>query len=390
MTAKHTYHTIVLGLGGIGSGALYWLSRRLGSEVLGLEQFEIGHVRGSSQDHSRIIRLSYHTPYYVELAKHAYSAWTELEADAGEKLIVRTGGIDLTPADATIPIGDYTGSLDAAGVPYEMLSAAEVMYRFPQFRLTDDIRGLYQAESGIAPAAKCMAAHLRMAKAHGAAIRDNAPITGIRADGDELEITAGGELYRARNLVICAGPWINNALAYFGRKLPMTVTQEQVTYMAAPRRDDFAPERFPVWIWMTEPCYYGFPVYGESGTKVAQDVGGQEVTAETRTYEVDQPALKQCLDWMERYIPGGVGPILYTKTCLYDMPPDRNFILDALPDQPNVFVADGAAHGFKFTSLFGQIMAGLAVDGSTPHDLSPFSISRPILLEENPVRNFMV
>lgn len=390
MTLKNTYHTIVLGLGGVGSGALYWLSRRLGGEVLGLEQFEIGHVKGSSQDHSRIIRLSYHTPYYVELAKHAYSAWGELEADADEKLIVRTGGLDLSPAGATIPIEDYTHSMDAAGVPYEMLDAREVMHRFPQFHLSDDIRGLYQPEGGVAPAAKCMAAHLRMARAHGAVVRDNAPVTGIRPVGDELEITAGGETYRAHNLVICAGPWINHALAYFGLRLPITITKEQVTYLAAPMLDDFAPERFPVWIWMNEPCFYGFPVYGEPGTKVAQDVGGGEVTPETRDYEVDQEALKRCLDWMERYLPGGMGPILYTKTCLYDMPPDRNFILDSLPEQPNVFVADGAAHGFKFTSLFGRIMAGLAVDRLTPHDLTPFRIDRPILLEENPTKSFMV
>jgi sarcosine oxidase len=312
---KNTFHSIVLGLGGIGSGALYWLSRRLGGDVLGLEQFEIGHVKGSSQDHSRIIRLSYHTPFYVELARHAYAAWADLEADAGEKLIIRAGGLDLSPAGAAIPIEDYTRSMDAAGVLYEMLDSKEVMYRFPQFRLTDDIRGLYQAEGGIAPAAKCIAAHLRMAQAHGAAVRDNAPVSTIRPVGAELEIAAGGDVYHARNLILCAGAWINHALAHFGRKLPITVTQEQVTYLAAPNLDEFAPGRFPVWIWMDEPCFYGFPVYGEPGTKIAQDVGGDEVSPETRDYKVNQAALGRCLAWMERYLPGGTGPILYTKTC---------------------------------------------------------------------------
>ena len=65
---RRDYEYIVLGLGGLGSGATYWLSRKAGEEVLGIEQFELGHVRGESQDHSRIIRLSYHTPEYVELA----------------------------------------------------------------------------------------------------------------------------------------------------------------------------------------------------------------------------------------------------------------------------------------------------------------------------------
>ena len=77
---KTDFEYIVLGLGGFGCAAAYWLARRAGTEVLGLEQFELGHVRGESQDHSRIIRLSYHTPGYVELAKHAYLAWEELPA----------------------------------------------------------------------------------------------------------------------------------------------------------------------------------------------------------------------------------------------------------------------------------------------------------------------
>src|SRR5689334_2313735 len=91
------YDYIVIGLGGIGSAAAYWLARRAGAEVLGLEQFELGHVRGASHDHSRIIRLSYHSPTYVRLAHGAYAAWDTVAAEAGEQLVLRTGGIDLEP-----------------------------------------------------------------------------------------------------------------------------------------------------------------------------------------------------------------------------------------------------------------------------------------------------
>ena len=125
--------------GDVGGGGRVARSRA-GVDVLGLEQFDIGHVFGGSQDHSRIIRLSYHTPEYVELAKHAYKSWATLEEEAGETLIVKTGGLDLTHPSTSIPISHYTNSLDVAGVPYEMLSAHEVMYRWPQFRLTDEIR----------------------------------------------------------------------------------------------------------------------------------------------------------------------------------------------------------------------------------------------------------
>jgi sarcosine oxidase len=387
---KHDYEYIVLGLGGIGSAAAYWLARRAGGDVLGLEQFAIGHVRGASQDHSRIIRLSYHSPVYVELAKHSYRAWAALEHDADESLILRTGGLDFGPRESALPLSDYSESLSASGVPFESLDAAEIMHRWPQFQLTDDIHGIYQAEGGIAPAARCNAAHIRMARAHGAALREHAPVRSLRPVGDEIEVATDDATYRCRKLVVAADAWTNQVLANFGLKLPLTVTQEQVSYFASPQPADFAPERFPVWIWMDEPSFYGLPVYGEAGPKAGQDVGGREVSAETRTFDRDPAAHQRLEGFLRRYIPGALGPVIYTKTCLYTLTPDRDFVIDSLPEQPNVLVALGAAHAFKFASLFGKILSELAIDGATACDISTFNIDRPILREERPAQSFMI
>jgi sarcosine oxidase len=122
-TARRDWDAIVIGLGAIGSGAAYWLSRTLGAGVLGLEQFEFDHVRGASADHSRIIRLSYHRPDYVRLARRAYESWAVVESEAGEPIVTVTGGLDLWPADPAIPQADYTASLTAEGVPFELLDA---------------------------------------------------------------------------------------------------------------------------------------------------------------------------------------------------------------------------------------------------------------------------
>src|SRR5262245_54800878 len=183
---KRDYEYIVLGLGGLGSGAAYWLSRTAGADVLGFEQFELGHARGESQDHSRIIRLSYHTPGYVELAKFAYRAWEELERDAGEQVVLRTGGLDVGPRESAIPLSSYSDSMDAAGVTYERLDAGEIMRRWPQWRLADDMHGLFQEQSGIAMAARANAAHLRMAREHGATLRDRMPVEAIQAARGEV------------------------------------------------------------------------------------------------------------------------------------------------------------------------------------------------------------
>jgi sarcosine oxidase len=380
---------IVLGLGGIGSAAAYWLSKR-GVRVIGLEQFELGHDRGESQDHSRIIRLSYHDPDYVRLAQAAYASWAEVERESGDRLVIRTGGLDLFPAGAAIAQDDYTSAMDACGVAYERWAADETMRRYPQFELEEDVETLFQEQSGIAAAARANAAHQRLALGYGADLREDARVQAIETRGDEVTVRAGGRTLRAGRLVICAGPWTNDALAHFGLQLNLDVTREQVIYLEPIELELFEPERFPIWIWMDEPSYYGFPVFGEPAVKVAQDAGGEITTADTRDFDVDEENRRRVLEFARRTIPRAVGRERYIKTCLYTMPPDRDFIVDRVPGQDRVLLCVGAGHAFKFSTQLGRVLAELALDGETPHDLSRFRADRGILTEPNAPRSWMV
>ncbi len=391
---RNDWDAIVVGLGAIGSGAAYWLSRRLGDRVLGLEQFELGHARGAGQDHSRIIRLSYHRPDYVRLARRAYEAWAEVEAEGRVRIVTTTGGLDIGPRDAAIPLADYIDAMTAEAVPFEHLDGAEIARRWPQWRLGDEHHGLYQADAGIADPNRGNAAHQRLARAHGATLLERAPVARLgelAGGGIQVEL-ADGTVHRAPHVVIAADAWTNDLLASFDRRLPLTIIQAQVTYFAAPDPTRFAPDRFPIWIWMDDPSFYGFPAYGEAGPKAAEDVGGDEVTPATRTFERNEVGFRRLTDFLARHLPEHLGPEIVTKTCLYTLTPDRDFVVDRLPDQPDVLVALGAAHAYKFASVLGRILSELAVDGSTPSagELERFTIDRPILLEANPVTSFLV
>ena len=389
---RRDWDVIVIGLGALGSAAAYWASIRPGTRVFGLERFELGHARGASSDHSRIIRLSYHRPDYVRLAKRAYETWAEVEAAANERIVTMTGGLDLWPAEAAIPEVDYTASLAAEHVPYESLGADEVMRRWPQWRLADDVRGLWQAQGGIADPYKGNGAHRGLAMANGARLIDRTPVSTIRAVGDELEVDAGGETHRAGRVILTVDAWTNGLIQSFGRRLPLTVTQEQVTYLACPDPSRFAPDRFPVWIWMDEPSFYGFPTYGERGPKAAQDVGGRPVDPDTRDFEPDDAGFDRVRDFLAAHLPEAVGPPIMTKTCLYTLTPDRDFVVDRLPEAPGLLLGLGAAHGFKFASVLGRILVELALDGRTPSapELEAFAIDRPVLLERDPAPSWMV
>jgi sarcosine oxidase len=369
------YEYIVLGLGGIGCAAAYRLARLAGPQVLGLEQFELGHDNGASQDHSRIVRLSYHAPEYVRLAKGAFAAWRELEEDAGRPLLRTTGGLDFSPAGGGEDLSVYSSSLEACGVPFELLGADEVMRTWPQFRLSEDVSCLYQQDSGIAPAALCNATHAELARRHGATLLERTPATSVAVSDGEVEVSAGERRFRGRKLVVAADAWTNEVLAPLGVSVPLRVTQEQVTYFHIPG-DGFGPERMPVWIWLGDPCFYGIPAYGEAGIKVGQDAGGREVTPATRSFDADEDALGRVVNFVGELFPDIPGGTIHTKSCLYTMPPDRDFVLDTLPGFPEVLVVQGAAHGYKFAAVFGKILAELAVDGHSEHDLGRFRFDR--------------
>lgn len=381
---------IVIGLGGIGSAAAYWLSRTAGSKVLGLEQFELGHVRGESQDHSRIIRLSYHKPEYVEFAKQAYSAWKVLETDSKDELVIRTGGLDLWPPNAFIPMSDYTESLTACHVPYEVWNADEIRKWYPQFLIEDGTTGMFQSDAGIAAAARANFAHQKMARENGAVLKEHTKVMSIFEKEGEYEVNLQDGFYRGRKLIITGGPWSNELLSKFEIQLPLTVTQEQVAYFVPNDLNEFRPDRFPIWIWMDEPSFYGFPVFGESAVKAGQDVGGKEVTADTRTFDLDLDAFERLQKFMKKVLPGAMNRLLYTKSCLYTLTPDRDFVIDALPQNPNCFVAIGAGHAFKFASVIGKVLSELAIKGTTESNIDLFRLDRPILKEINPRKSFLV
>jgi sarcosine oxidase len=370
----------VIGLGGLGSASAYWLARR-GVSVVGFEQFELGHVRGASHDHSRIIRRSYHTPEYVRLTADAYDAWRSVEADGSRPIITTTGGIDLFPPGAAIDHHTYTSSLAAESVPFEWIDGAEVCRRWPAFshgtRVTDDVMAVYSPETGIVPAGAGTAELQRLAHEYGAQLRANTRVLAVRPVGGEVEIVTEAGVTRVGSVVVAADAWTNRLLAPLGLDVPMAVTREQVSYFSHVDLDRFDIGRFPVWIWMDDPSFYGFPVYGDmSAVKGSEDCGGREVDPDTRTFEPDAPMEARLATFMEELVGPGFGAPR-TTTCLYTLTSDRDFLLDRLPDHPQICVALGAAHGFKFASWFGRTLADLACGEPPGPELAPFSFQRP-------------
>jgi sarcosine oxidase len=378
-----TYDAIVVGLGAIGSAAAYRLAAAGDRRILGLEQFELGHDRGASSDVSRITRLSYHRREYVELAIEAQAAWREIEQASGDTILTITGGLDLAPPGAAESIDDYAAAMTAAGVGFEWLDAVEVARRWPQWRLHPETRSIFQEAGGIADPERGNAAHQRLARAAGASLLERTGVTAIEDYRGELTVRTGdGRRFSTGSVVVAADAWTNELLEPLGHALPLTVTREQVTWFEAAEPTAFEPTRFPIWIWLDRPSFYGFPTYRGPGPKVGEDVGGRVTTASGRTFLTDPDCLARVEAFLAARMSGLIGPAVRTKTCLYTLTPDRDFVLDRLPEHPGVIVALGSAHAYKFAALFGTLLAELALDPTRRapgSKLELFAIERPAL-----------
>jgi sarcosine oxidase len=367
------YDAIVVGVGGMGSAALYHLAGR-GKRVLGLERFDVPHELGSSHGVTRIIRLAYfeHSDY-VPLMRRSYELWRDLQAEAGEQLLYTTGIVE---GGERIYEGVLRSCADH-GLPHEALTGAEANARFPAYRLPEEMPVVYQPDGGFVLPERCIVAHVEGALARGATVRARERVLEWEDTGSAVRVRTQRAEYETERLVVTAGAWSQSVA-----RLPdgmVRGVRQALAWLQPNRPEHFTPDRLPVFnLALDGEHFYGFPAFGIPGFKLGRydhfgEGGDPDGIPRDPTLEDELPLRA----FAERYFPGGAGPTLALKTCLFEPSPDEHFLIDFHPDTPSVVVGAGfSGHGFKFCSVVGEILADLAQDGATSHDIGLFRLDR--------------
>ena len=367
-----------MGGGLLGSAAARSLGARGVAAVL-LEQFEPGHARGSSHGATRIFRLSYPDPGYVRMAVRAGEAWARLEREAGERLLLRTGGLDAGPGAA-----GCAAALAECGVDHEWLAEPQIGARFPQIAAHPGERMLYQPDSGVCLAEATVAALQRLAQRDGVQVRPRTQVLRIDTDcGRAVLHTAGGDIC-ARVAVVAAGPWLAGLLAGAVARVPrLSATLQQVRYFAPAGPGDASWPTLIEWP-SAAPSWYVVPrAGGAPGVKVAAHVPGREVDPRDGPFGRIDPALEEAAaSYVRSRLPGLRPAGFAPETCLYTMTADEDFVLDR--EGPVVVAGGCSGHAFKFGPLLGEVLAGLALGEDTGLEDTGlaggrFSLSRPAL-----------
>ncbi|MFN2433699.1 MAG: N-methyl-L-tryptophan oxidase [Gemmatimonadota bacterium] len=372
------HDVIVVGVGGMGSAALYHLARR-GARVLGLERFEIPHELGSSHGESRIIRLAYaEDPRYVPLLRRAYELWRQLESLAGERLLVTTGGIDAGP-EASETVQGSLRSCALHGLPHEQLDPAELRRRFPALRLDSGMIGVYQPEAGFLLPERCVVAHAAAARELGAEIHTGERVRQWQVEDECVVVTTDRRSYRAGRLVLTVGAWTGSLVPSL---TDVAVPERQVVIWARPRRPDlFRLGSFPIFnLEAPEGRFYGCPIHDIPGVKIGRYHHRFERVDDlehvNRAFDAEDEEVLRV--GIRRYLPDADGPAIEMKTCLFTNSPDGHFLIDFLPGSRRVAIAAGfSGHGFKFCSVVGEVLAELVLETAAGPDIEMFRLDRP-------------
>lgn len=430
---------IVVGLGAHGAATFHQLARA-GQRVLGIDRFHPPHREGSSHGSSRITRLAVgEGAVYVPLAQESHRIWREIEARTGQSIYHATGGLVMGPADeageagaaAPAQVGQsgqagkagqvgqarQAGQVGtpgvarlrepgfarntiaiarACGIRHEVLDSAAIARRFPAFRLQGDEVGYYEPEAGYVRPELAIELQLALGREAGGELRFDDTVVAIepRAGGAGVTVRTGAGRFEADRVVLATGGWMPDWLKVLAPASWQASTRvyRQVMYWWEIEGDPalFAPGAFPVFIWHAgrgeaASVIYGFPSMSPGGPAVKTATEQYETATTAETFVGEVCADEIATMWSQRMrhrFQGLSGRAVDAVACKYTVTPDHQFLVDRLPDAPQVYVVSACSgHGFKHSAGLGKRVADWVTDGGDRHPLPLFAHRR---LEADP------
>lgn len=368
------FDAVVVGCGAMGSAVSYNLAKR-GLRVVNIERFNVNHKLGSSHGGTRIIRMAYfEDPRYVPLLRRAYRSWRELEARSGKRLLTVTGGLMIGRPEGELVRG-VLRSANEHRIPHRVLSRAEMSQEYPVFALDGSMCAVREEEAGVLAAEECVKAFVGEAGAEGCEFRSSERVLGWDGQPGGVEVRTDAGAYSADHLVFCAGPWTSSLLP----GLVPTKCERQVPFWFSPSPGGrMGPEEMPVFICEEGggSLFYGIPDMGD-GVKIARTHGGEECEPDSVRREVTAEDQRPVLEFIGRRMRGVAVPPTASTTCIYTNTPDLNFAIGRVPGDDRVTVVSACSgHGFKFSSVLGEVAAEIALDGEASMDVGFIGLER--------------
>jgi monomeric sarcosine oxidase len=362
-----TYDVAVIGAGVFGA----WTARHLrqaGRDVALVDAYGAANARASSGGESRIIRMGYGADeFYTRSAMRSLELWRKFFEETGQPLFHRTGVLWAATQDDSYT-ENTRRTLARCGVPFEVLSPAELKSRYPQMDFGPAAWGVFEPESGALMARRAVQAVVEDAARNGVAYLPEAVAPPAGKGSLPSVLTAGGTAIRAGTFVFACGPWLPRVFpGLLGKRIEPS-RQEAFFFGTPPGDHRFAPPAMPVWVDFSDPRGpYGFPDLENRGVKIALDEHGPLIDPDTADRTPSGGALAAAREFLGSRFPALRGaPLLEARVCQYENTSSGDFLLDRHPDFTNVWLAGGGSgHGFKHGPAVGEYLTARILEGGS-------------------------
>ncbi|PTM10074.1 MAG: N-methyl-L-tryptophan oxidase [Bacteroidetes bacterium] len=383
---ESNYDVIVIGVGSMGSSACYSLAKE-NINVLGIEQFDISHEFGSHTGQSRIIRKAYFEhPNYVPLLEKAYSNWKQFEDEVGEKLYHKTGLLYASKKEHQLLSG-VKQSAKLYNLEINELSTKEIKRQFPQFAIPENYDCILEPDAGFLPPERAILKYTERALELGATIKTNEKVINWTSEKDAITLVTNKQIYNCKKLIISAGAWASKLVPQL--KPELKVTKQVLAWVIPHKEKDFYLGNFPCWNLADSAgkgLFYGMPILPKErfgnpvGLKIGHHYHGEIKNPDDLKIKPNAEEESSLNDFIQELFPGALKKTFFEmKTCMYTNTSDENFIVDLHPENNNIVVACGfSGHGFKFSSVIGEILRDFAIHGKTKMPIEFLNIKRLI------------
>lgn len=348
----------VIGLGSVGSMAL-WQASRLTGPVVGFEAHSPAHARSATGGDTRLFRMIYRgNPAYYPILERSRGLWAELEAESGQDVLTRCGGLSIGSKD-----GPYLRSLlettRANGAAHEILSRVEMAERYPQHNLRKDDIAVYDPNAGALRTDRAVTAAIAAAEANGATVHSNTPIESIVETDDGVTVTSGNNAWTFERVIIASGAWSQQLMPEHLKANTQT-KRIFLSWFVARDAKQFSPEKFPIFIRISGTrSMYGAPAV--DGVTVKATLDGRAAptpAADSVRRDLTEAEVAETTETVSEFFPGLIPSIVRSDAFPDLFTSDGQPLMGFLDHSKRIYSATGfSGAGFKMASGYGEIAA---------------------------------
>ncbi|WP_458106523.1 FAD-dependent oxidoreductase [Arthrobacter sp. R3-55] len=352
----------VIGLGSIGSMAL-WQASRLTDSVVGFEAHSPAHSRSAAGGDTRLFRMIYRgNPGYFPVLERSRELWAELEAETGQDILTRCGGLSIGTDSGTY-LRSLFETTRATGGIHQILSREEMAIRYPQHNLRADDVAVYDPNAGALRTDRAITAAVSAAEANGATVNINTPIESITETDDGVVITSGASTWTFDRVIVASGAWSQQLMPDY-LKAHTETKRIFLSWFVARDAEQFAPDKFPIFIRISgDRSMYGAPAM--DGVTVKATLDGRGVStpvADGVPRDLSTAEITETMETVSEFFPGLIPSIVRSDAFPDLFTSDSQPLMGFFGGTSRIYSATGySGAGFKMASGYGEIAANEAL-----------------------------